>query len=56
MQNTLMEKHIVLKKYDKAFLTGCDEGHAWMIPWFLKNYKVKELPIIVKDLSDYRPL
>ena len=24
--------------------------------WFLKNYKVKELPIIVKDLSDYRPL
>ena len=24
--------------------------------WFTKNYKVKELPIIVKDLSDYSPL
>jgi hypothetical protein len=34
-----MEKRIVLKKYDKAFLTGCDEGHAWMIPWFVENYK-----------------
>lgn len=27
------------KKYDRAFLTGCDEGHAWMLPWFIKNYK-----------------
>ena len=24
--------------------------------WFMKNYKVKELPIIVKDLSDYKNL
>ena len=24
--------------------------------WFNKNYKVKELPIIVKDLSDYNEL
>ena len=24
--------------------------------WFNKNYKVKELPIIVKDLSDYKDL
>ncbi len=24
--------------------------------WFLKNYKVKELPIIVKNLSDYKKL
>ena len=24
--------------------------------WFSKNFKVKELPIIVKDLSDYKPL
>ena len=22
--------------------------------WFLKNFKVKELPILVKDLSDYK--
>ena len=24
--------------------------------WFLKSYKVKELPIIVKDLTDYKNL
>jgi hypothetical protein len=24
--------------------------------WFQKNYKVKELPIIVKDISDYKNL
>ena len=24
--------------------------------WFNKNYRVKEFPIIVKDLSDYRDL
>ena len=24
--------------------------------WFKKNYKVKELPIIVKNLSDYKDL
>ena len=24
--------------------------------WFLKNYQVKELPIIVKDLTDYKNL
>ena len=24
--------------------------------WFSKNYRVKEFPIIVKDLSDYKNL
>ena len=24
--------------------------------WFMKNFKVKEFPIIVKDLSDYKNL
>ena len=24
--------------------------------WFTKHYKVKELPILVKDLSDYKNL
>lgn len=38
-QSILMEKHIVLKKYNKAFLTGCDENNAWMLPWFVENYK-----------------
>lgn len=40
------------KKYDKAFLTGCDEGHAWMIPWFLKNYKKhNSSPLIFADFG-----
>jgi len=34
-----MVKDMTSKKYDKAFLTGCDEGHAWMLPWFVENYK-----------------
>jgi hypothetical protein len=41
-----------LKKYDQAFLTGCDEGHAWMIPWFLKNYKKhNSAPLIFADFG-----
>lgn len=52
MLNTTSEKHIVSKKYDKAFLTGCDEGHAWMIPWFLKNYKKhNSTPLIFADFG-----
>ena len=40
------------KKYDKVFLTGCDEGHAWMIPWFLKNYKKhNSSPLIFADFG-----
>lgn len=34
-----MEKLIVSKKFDKAFLTGCDESQAWMLPWFVENYR-----------------
>lgn len=40
------------KKYDQAFLTGCDEEHAWMIPWFLKNYKKhNSAPLIFADFG-----
>jgi len=39
MQSTPMEKRIVSKKYNQAFLTGCDENNAWMLPWFVENYK-----------------
>src|SRR5210317_510085 len=50
--NTVMEKPMELKKYDQAFLTGCDEGHAWMIPWFLKNYKKhNSAPLIFADFG-----
>ena len=34
-----MVKHMVSKKYDQAVLTGCDESGAWMLPWFVENYK-----------------
>ena len=52
MQSTLMEKHIVSKKYDKAFLTGCDEGHAWMLPWFVENYKkYNSVPLVFANFG-----
>ena len=52
MQNIIMEKHIVSKKYDQAFITGCDEGHAWMLPWFVKNYKRhNSTPLIFSDFG-----
>ena len=37
MQNTITAKH--MKLYDEAFLTGCDETQAWMMHWFIKNFK-----------------
>ena len=43
------------KLYDEAFLTGCDEGHEWILPWFIKNYKKHcKKPLIFADfgLSD----
>ena len=52
MLNIIMVKRMKSKKYDKAFLTGCDEGHAWMIPWFLKNYKKhNNTPIIFANFG-----
>lgn len=30
-----------------AFITGCDESQAWMIPWFLKNYRTHNKKQIV---------
>ena len=43
------------KLYDEAFLTGCDSGHEWLLPWFLKNFKKHcKKPLIFADfgLSD----
>ena len=41
-----MVKH--MKSYDKAFVTGCDENHEWMLEWFFKNYKkhMKDVPLV----------
>jgi len=43
---------IRLKKFDKAFLTGCDKKTEWMLPWFVENYKkYNDLPIIFADFG-----
>jgi len=43
---------MTLKKYDEAFLTGCDEGHAWMLPWFVENYKkYNKTPLVFADFG-----
>lgn len=51
-----MVKHMKsYESYDEAFLTGCDESHEWMLPWFFKNYKKHcNKPLIFSDfgLSD----
>lgn len=45
-----MEKH--MQSYDQAFLTGCDESQAWLLPWFLKNYKKhNNTPLIFADFG-----
>ena len=44
-----------MKLYDEAFLTGCDSGHEWLLPWFLKNFKKYcKKPLVFADfgLSD----
>lgn len=41
-----------MKKFDKAFLTGCDKKTEWMLPWFVENYKkYNDLPIIFADFG-----
>ena len=37
----------------QAFITGCDENHEWMIPWFLDNYrKYNNLPILFSNFGN----
>jgi hypothetical protein len=61
MQNIIMVKHMKSKKYDKAFLTGCDASQEWMLPWFFKNYKKhSKTPLIfanfgISDLEIVKP-
>ena len=39
-------------KYDKAFLTGCDHRHEWILPWFFKNYKKhNDTPLVFADFG-----
>ena len=39
-------------KYNKAFLTGCDYKHEWILPWFFENYKKhNNTPLIFADFG-----
>jgi hypothetical protein len=41
-----------MKSYDKVFLTGCDEDHMWMLPWFVENYKKhNSLPLVFANFG-----
>ncbi len=41
-----------MKSYDEAFVTGCDAGHEWMLPWFFKNFKKHcDKPLIFSDFG-----
>ncbi len=36
----------------KVVITGCDSNTAWMLPWFIKNYKKhNDIPLIVCDFG-----
>lgn len=40
------------KSFDRAFITGCDNKTEWMLPWFLKNYRMhNETPIVFVDFG-----
>jgi hypothetical protein len=42
----------LMKLFDKAFLTGCDEKTEWMLPWFLENYsKWNNTPLIFANFG-----
>ena len=53
MLNIIMVKLMALKKYDKAFLTGCDENTEWMLDWFIDNLKKHKntSPVIFADFG-----
>lgn len=41
-----------MKLYDEAFLTGCNQSHEWMLPWFIKNYKAHcKKPLVFADFG-----
>jgi len=41
-----------MKLYNKAFLTGCDKSHEWILPWFLKNLKKHtKVPIVFANFG-----
>ena len=42
----------LMKSYDEAYITGCNEGHEWMLPWFFKNFKNHcHKPLVFSDFG-----
>lgn len=41
-----------LSKFDRAFLTGCDEKTEWMLPWFVEGFR-KHNPDVKMSLADF---
>ena len=38
--------------YEKAFVTGCDKQHEWLLPWFIKNYRLyNSSPLVFADFG-----
>ena len=38
--------------FDKIFLTGCDAGHQWILPWFLSGYTAhNDIPLVFADFG-----
>ena len=38
--------------YEKAFVTGCDKNHEWILPWFIKNYRLyNSSPLVFADFG-----
>ena len=41
-----------MSKFDRAFLTGCDEKTEWMLPWFIEGFR-KHNPESKVSLADF---
>lgn len=48
----ILGKSKMYSKFDKSFLTGCDQNTEWMLEWFLSNYfRNNFFPMIISDFG-----